>query len=332
MILVGELASSGPRADNSDMTKLYFIIGCTCSGKSGVGVELARRTGGEIVAADSMKVYRRMDIGTAKPSAEVRAEIRHHCIDIVEPSQGFSVAEYVRHADAAIEAIAAEGKVALVVGGTSLYVKALSEGMFDGPPADAELRADLKARAASEGLAKLHAELAGVDPQAAAAIHVNDERRIIRALEVYRTSGEPISALQQQWDSGRRRYDCVFIGVSREKSDLNGRINRRVKQMIEAGLVDEVAGLLAEPEGLSDQASAAVGYSEIIAHLRGKFSLDAAIEKIKINTRRLAKNQRTWHRRSRDVHWVDASVEDTAGELAERILGAISFDTSPHRP
>jgi len=311
------------------MTRLFFIIGCTASGKSAVGLELARRLGGQIISVDSMKIYRRMDIGTAKPSPPARAEVPHHCIDLVEPSEGFSVAQYVDCADTAIESIAAAGAVPLAVGGTSLYIKALSEGLFEGPPADPQIRAALKARAAAEGLTRLHAELARVDPQAATNIHPNDERRIVRALEVHQATGRPISELQQQWNTGRQRYDCTFIGLAGDKADQRGRINRRVKRMIDAGLVDEVASLLAEPAGLSRQAAAAVGYAEIIDHLRGQCSLADAVEQIKINTRRLAKKQRTWHRRFADVHWLPAGPDDNPVDLADRVMAAISFDSPP---
>ena len=311
------------------MTKLFFIIGCTASGKSAVALELARRLGGQIISVDSMKIYRRMDIGTAKPSPADRAEAPHHCIDLVEPSEGFSVAQYVDCADTAIEAVAAAGAVPLAVGGTSLYIKALSEGLFEGPSADPQVRAALKARAAADGLTKLHAELARVDAQAAANIHPNDERRIVRAMEVYQATGRPISELQQQWNTGRWRYDCTFIGLLRDKADQSGRISRRVKRMIDAGFVDEVASLLAEPAGLSRQAAAAVGYAEIIGHLGGRCSLADAVERIKINTRRLAKKQRTWHRRFADVHWLPAGPDDNAADLADRVMAAISFDSPP---
>lgn len=307
------------------MTKVVFILGCTAVGKGAVGRALARRVGGQIVSVDSMKVYRRMDIGTAKPPPQVRAEIPHHCIDLVEPSESFSVAQYVAAADQAIATIAAAGGMALAVGGTSLYIKALSEGLFDGPSADATLRDELKRRAADKGPAALHAELAMVDAEAAARIHPHDERRIIRALEVHQTTGTPLSSLQKQWDSGARRYDCLYVGLRRAKDDLNRRINARVKRMVAAGLEQEVVALLGEPAGLSEQAAAAVGYAEMIAYLRGRTTREGAIERIKINTRRLAKKQRTWHRRWRDVRWFDLA-EDADGEaVAQDILGSVEF-------
>jgi tRNA dimethylallyltransferase len=311
------------------MPKLYFIVGCTASGKGAVGREIARRLGsraggpGEIVSVDSMKIYRRMDIGTAKPTAEIRAQIPHHCIDLVEPSESFSVAQYVQAADAAVGKIAASSAVPLAVGGTSLYIKALSEGLFEGPPTDPRAREELRSRAAKEGLAALHAEMAKQDPEAAARIHPNDERRIIRALEVFAGAGRPISELQRQWDTGRRRYDCVFLGLRRQKEDLHRRINLRVKRMVEAGLRDEVAALLAGPGGLSPQAAQAVGYAELIEHLRGRLTFEEAVERIKINTRQLAKKQRTWHRRFRDVQWLDVPADEPAGKTAERALEII---------
>jgi len=305
------------------MIKVYFILGCTASGKGSAGREVARRLGGRIISVDSMKIYRRMDIGTAKPSRETRAEIPHYCIDVVEPGERFSVAQFLRSADAAIEETAAAGAIPLAAGGTSLYVKALSEGLFEGPAADPEIRRTLHQRAKAEGLAALHGELAGIDPPAAARIHPNDEKRIIRALEVHCATGQPISGLQRQWDAGRQRCGCVFIGLRRDREDLNRRINLRVKRMVEAGLRDEVAALLDEPAGLSPQAAQAVGYAEMIAHLRGQCSLEEAAERIKINTRQLAKKQRTWHRRFADVRWIDCAADDTPQQLADRIVAIL---------
>ena len=306
------------------MKRIFFILGCTAVGKSAVGIEVARRIGAEIVSVDSMMVYRRMDIGTAKPSREIRAEIPHHCIDIVEPSESFSVARYLTFADEAIDKISSAGKPVLLVGGSALYIKAVSEGLFEGPGADPEVRQVLKARAAAEGLSALHAELARVDPDAARRISPRDEKRIIRALEVYELTGEPISRLQQQWDSQRLRYDCVFIGLRRPKEVINRRINARVKEMIRKGLRDEVASLLAEPKGLSDQASQALGYAEMIEHLKGKYTLEQAVEWIKINTRQFAKRQRTWFRHFRNVQWIDIQEDDTIEKVSEKVLKIIS--------
>jgi tRNA dimethylallyltransferase len=305
--------------------RLYFIVGCTACGKGALGRHLAGLVGGQIVSVDSMKVYRRMDIGTAKPAPEARAEVPHHCIDIVEPSENFSVAQYVEHADAAIEAVRSAGAIPLAVGGTSLYIKALSEGLFEGPSADPEIRAELLRRADVEGPGPLHDELAAVDPQAAERIHPNDTRRIVRGLEVYRTCGKSLTELQRQWDSGAKRYDCVFIGLRRDKADQSGRINARVKRMMHSGLADEVRSLLAESEPMSPTAAQAVGYAELIAHFRGECGLDDAVERIKINTRRLARKQRTWHRRFEGIQWFDLATDAAVEETARRIIEKIDF-------
>jgi len=300
--------------------RLTFIIGCTASGKAALGRELAVRTGGEILSIDSMKVYRRMDIGTAKPSREIQRRIEHHLIDVVEPSEEFSVARYVDLAEKAIAAIHSRGKPILVVGGTSLYIKALTEGLFEGPGARPELRAELHQLAEKEGTYCLHRRLQEVDPRAASRIHANDLRRLVRALEVYQVTGRPISDLQAQWDQGRGKYECLLVGVRREKEDLSRRINERVRRMMAEGFVDEVRSLLAEPQPLSRGARQALGYAELIACLEGKCSLAEAVELIKINTRQFAKAQRTWFKRFRSTQWLDVTADDTAGQLADKLL------------
>ena len=308
------------------MQKLYFILGCTACGKGAVGCELARRVGGQIISVDSMKVYQRMDIGTAKPSQRARAEIPHHCIDIVAPSESFSVGRYVQHATAAANTIRAAGAIPLAVGGTSLYIKAMTEGLFEGPPADENYRTRLRDRVAAEGIASLHAELTGVDPVAAERIHPNDEKRIIRALEVFFKTGKPISELQTQWDSPGNKSDTMLIALRRERDDLHHRINSRVRRMVEMGLRGEVESLLDAPNTLAPQAALAVGYAEIIEHLQGRWSFEKAVEKIKINTRRLAKKQRTWFRRWREVVWFDLDPDETSEQTAERIMSGIQFE------
>ena len=300
--------------------RLDIVIGCTASGKNQVAACLAQRLGAEIVVADSMKVYRRMDIGTAKPTPEHRKIIRYHLVDVAEPSESFSAKRYAQLADAAIADIVSRGKRVIVAGGTALYLQALVEGLFEGPSADPGFRQEFRRRAAREGLSALHAELARVDPATAAQVHPNDLRRIERALEIHALTGTPISALRTQWGSTRPDYDVHYIGVRRDRQEASVRINQRVMKMVELGLVDEVRRLLAEPQPLSLQASQAVGYAEIIAHLEGRISLDEAIEQIKINTRHLAKAQRTWFRRFSPVHWFDAGPDELAEALCERTL------------
>lgn len=299
--------------------RLTLIIGCTGSGKGSLGRELARRGGGEIVSIDSMKVYRRMDIGTAKPSLQFRREIPHHLIDIVEPSEAFSVARYVEAADRVIEETHLRGRPILVVGGTPLYIKALMQGLFDGPGANPEIRARLREKADHEGPECLHRQLQQVDPDAASRIHHNDVRRIIRALEVFELTGQTISRLQVQWDGRQSRYEHVLIGIRRERADQSGRTNERVRRMINAGFVDEVRSLLAEPEPLWRTARQALGYAEIIQFLEGKASLAEAVEMIKIGTRQFAKAQRTWFKRFRRVHWIDVESDAGAVQVADRL-------------
>lgn len=309
------------RADEMAI-RVNLLIGCTASGKSRVGLELARRLNGEIVSVDSMKIYRRMDVGTAKPSAEARREVTHHLLDVVEPSDSFSLASYLDRADRVFGEISSRGKTVLAVGGTMLYVRGLTSGVFEGPGAVPEFRLTLRDRARREGTATLHAELAGIDPQAASRIHPNDLRRIERALEVYHVTGTPISELQTQWEGDESPYDCRLVALRRPKEEESRRINARVKRMIDTGLVDEVRSLLAEPDGISDQAAQAVGYAEIIAHLRGEMPVEDAIERIKINSRRLAKHQRTWMRRIPGINWIDVNEDDTVERVADRAAEA----------
>ena len=317
-----------PRIRSRSMTKAHdtapslplCIIGCTACGKGSVGRELARRIGGEIISIDSMKVYRRMDVGTAKPSVEIRREIPHHGIDVVEPSEVFSAARFVESARQAMAAIQSRNKRAVLVGGTVLYLRALTEGLFAGPGADPTIRARLHGIARETGSASLHERLGRVDSKAAGRIHPNDLRRIVRALEVFELTGQPISTLQSQWDQDQPQQEFVMIGLRRPLEEQSRRINERVRRMIRAGLVDEVKALLAEPEPLSGTARQAVGYAEIIEHLEGRLTLADAVEMIKINTRQFAKAQRTWFKRLRSIEWVDLSEEATADAVVDDLL------------
>lgn len=275
---------------------------------------LAKRLNAEILSVDSMKVYRGMDIGSAKPSRAELAETPHHLIDVADPWESFSAARFVEYADAAVDNAHARGRPILAVGGTVLYFKCLYEGMFAGPNADVGIRAAIRERAAREGVEALHAELSRIDPVAAARIHRNDLRRVERALEVFQLTGQPISALQRQWDSGsvrREDWNWKLIGLRREREAANRRINTRVRGMIDAGLVEEARRIWSDPRGVGEQASQAVGYAELFAHFRGKLTLDEAIEEIKINSRRLAKQQRTWLRRFTSLHWIDMNDDMT---------------------
>jgi len=307
---------------------MILILGVTASGKGRLAFDLADSMGAEIISIDSMKVYRRMNIGTGKPPDEARRRIKYHLIDIVEPSDSFSVGTFLDAALQAIEQIRNRNRPVVAVGGTALYIKALLYGLFEGPPSDEQIRTRLKAQAQAEGLYELHRQLREIDPDAAERIHPNDAKRIIRALEVHQITGRPISSLQQQWPEGggrasevgdrESRHNWTIIGLRREKNEENSRINTRAKRMIDAGLVDEVKALLAEDRPLSKQARCAIGYAEIVEHLAGRMSLEEAVELIKKNTRRLAKGQRTWFKTFKDVNWLDIEAEEPAEEILNR--------------
>jgi len=273
----------------------WFLTGPTASGKTSQGLDLASRLGAEIISMDSMALYRGMDIGTAKPSPEERAGIPHHLIDTLEPDQSFSVAQYVETAHAVVADIRQRGRVALFVGGTPLYLKALLRGLFEGPPADEELRRQLSDEAERREPGWLREKLRAVDPAAAERLHENDTRRLIRALEVYEQTGRPISEWQRQFDQPGPGSNRVYV-LDWPRHELHRRIDERVDRMFAAGLVDEVRRLLEGPRPLSHTARQAVGYREVIEHLERGLPLDETREAIKGHTRQLAKRQMTWFR------------------------------------
>ncbi len=297
---------------------MILILGVTASGKGRLAFDLAQSLGAEIISIDSMKVYRRMDIGTAKPPQEARQRVKYHLIDIVEPSDSFSVGAFREAALEAMKQIKSRNMPVIAVGGTALYIKALLYGLFEGPGTNQQIRDELKTRAQEQGLAELHHELTKIDPIAAERINPNDSKRIIRALEVHQLTGKPISSLQKQWDRRDAKHDWTIIGLRREKTEESKRINSRVKNMIADGFVDEVKALLAEEKPLSRQARCAIGYAEIIEYLNGQISLEEATELIKKNTRRLAKNQRTWFRTFKNVYWLDIEPDESPEKILSR--------------
>ncbi len=290
--------------------KMLVIIGPTASGKSEVALELASRHGGEILSIDSMQVYREMDIGTAKPTQGEQAAVRHHLIDVVYPNESFTVARFVALADAVIRGSAC---CLIATGGTPLYYKSLFEGLFEGPSADRELRSRLGAMSNEA----LHAWLERVDPAAGARIHVNDTKRVVRALEVQLLTGRPISWWQREWASPRARHEAVWFGLQWDREALNRRINARTKAMIAAGWVEEVRHLVRTYGRLSPTAAEATGYRELIEHIEGRCSLEEAVERIKIGTRQLARRQMKWFRRFANVQWLDG--EQPLAAQVERI-------------
>ena len=280
----------------SENIKILAIVGATASGKSALAEALALRLGGEIVSADSMQIYRGMDIGTAKPTLEERGRVPYHLIDIADATADFSVADYIVAADAAIADIAARGKLPILCGGTGLYLDALLRGLPESPAADPSLRAELAARAEREGAQALHRALAAVDPQSAAVTPPGNLRRVIRALEIYISSG----ITKTEWDKksleNPPRYAANVIGMTyRDRELLYRRIEQRVDLMLAAGLVEETARL--EEAGvfrLSRTAAGAIGYKEILPYLRGESDLSSAVQTLKTATRRYAKRQITW--------------------------------------
>jgi tRNA dimethylallyltransferase len=294
-----------------------FLVGPTAVGKSAIALELARLIDAEIVSADSMQVYRGMDIGTAKPTAAERALVPHHLIDVCELSEIFDAKKFTEMASRVIDDIHARGRKALVVGGTGLYVRALRHGLFEGPPRSEALRERLEKMSAVQ----LFEELERLDPATAQRIDRHNPRRLVRALEVFHQTGKPISEWQKEWgrEEGDRAVAAGFM-LNRDRKDLNVRIEQRIDQQIATRWVDEVRRLL--EGGLEKNATAmqAAGYRELVAHVRGKLSLAEAVALIKIRTRQLAKRQLTWFRRETQLDWLEIGREESPLITAKRIL------------
>jgi len=303
----------------SALMDCWFLTGPTASGKTGVGVELAARIGAEIISMDSMALYRRMDIGTAKPTASERSAIPHHLIDAIEPHEEYSLAQYLAAAGECVEEIRSRGHEVLFVGGTPLYLKGLLRGIFRGPAADWDFRRSLEDEARRAGPEALHRRLAEIDPEAADRLHPNDARRIIRALEVHAKTGRPISSLQRQFQGGRPAASCRVFVLDWPRNELYARIDGRVERMFAAGLVGEVRRLLSGPMGLSRTARQAVGYREVIEHVQGCRDLHETIALVKTHTRQFAKRQGTWFRSLSECRFVPLSGEIDSGTIAERI-------------
>jgi tRNA dimethylallyltransferase len=308
----------------------WFLTGATAVGKTSVGLALAQKLGAEIVSIDSMAIYRGMDIGTAKPTRQERAMVPHHLIDIVDPADEFSVAQYVDAAAAVVANVRARNKQVLFVGGTPLYLKSLLRGLFEGPPANWELREQIEDELEQVGEAALYERLQQIDPIAAANIHPNDTRRLIRALEVFRATGQPISHQQTQFEEGRPAEECRVFVLRRSRAEQHARIEYRVEAMIAAGLVDEVKHLCGFPplppgEGyqrLGRTARQAVGYREVLEHLAGECDHTTMVGRIKARSRRFAKRQGTWFRSLSECRFVDVAGDIDATTLADQIAMA----------
>lgn len=321
----------------------WFLTGPTASGKTQVGVELALRIGAEIVSLDSMALYQGMDIGTAKPSADDRSRVPHHLLDLVPPTEEFSLSAYIDAAHAAIDEIRGRGRQVLFVGGTPLYLKSLLRGVHRGPPADWEFRRQIEEELQSLPLAALHERLQVIDPLLAAKLHPNDKRRIIRGLEVFKLTGQRLSHLQTQFDEAQPAAAARVFVLSWPREVLHQRIDARVEQMFAAGLVEEVRALLAKYGTLSRTALQAVGYREVADFLhsreewsrseedRGQGTEDGrvvslplshygCIELVKNRTHQFARRQETWFRSLSECRFVEMSDAQSPAEVAARII------------
>ncbi len=298
---------------------ILIIAGPTAVGKTDASILLAQELGAEIVSADSMQIYRGMDIGTAKPTKAQRKLIYHHMIDIVEPDQPYSVGDYLRDACSAIDGITASGGVPLVVGGTGLYIRALSRGLFHGPPADLELRERLLRRESDGEPGTLYSDLVKVDPEAAIKIHPNDLRRTVRALEVFYLRDRKLSEYQREHGFKERLYAFRLLFLVRSRSELYPRIEQRVDQMLGEGLEAEVRALIERGYRRDSSSMQGLGYKHFFDHLLGKTSRDEAVDLLKRDTKRYAKRQFTWFRREPAAIWVDITGLSKTGEIVERI-------------
>ena len=299
---------------------LICIVGPTAVGKTEIAIQLAQHLDAEIVSLDSRQIYRGMDIGTAKPIPEQQRAVPHHLIDCVDVDQTFSVAEYQRLADTAIAEIRERGKRTMAVGGAGLYFRGIIDGLFDGPGADAEIRAKLQREADEHGNVALHERLRRCDPETANRVHPNNLVRVIRALEIYELTGKPISSLQQQWKMNEPRYPFRAFGLNMPRETLYQRIEERVNRMVEAGLIEEVKGLLDQGCPRNCVAMQSFGYKELIDYLDGKRTLDEAISLLKQNTRRFAKRQLTWFRNDPRIEWLDTSQFSSIDGIVDNLL------------
>ncbi len=293
------------------MQNIICIAGPTASGKTALSIALAKELEGEVVSCDSMQVYKRMDIGTAKPTAEEMDGVPHHILSVAEPWENFSVGKYCQMASAIVDDIVARGKTAIIVGGTGLYMDALIKGNDFAPVPSTGCRERLEALAHKEGIGAVIAQLRSVDPESADRLHPSDRKRIIRAMEVYLETGETITQHNLKTQQIPPRYDAVWFALEdADRQRLYDRINRRVDMMLEMGLLDEIRSLLAEGVPEKCTAMQAIGYKEFVDALQGRCSLETATELVKQSSRQYAKRQLTWFRRNEAIHWLRREAND----------------------
>lgn len=292
-------------------TPVLVVVGPTAIGKTALALGLAERFDAEIISVDSMQVFRHMNLGTAKPRSEELARVRHHCIDVVDPDEPYDAARFARDAEAAIRDIGQRGRVALVTGGTGLYLRALLHGLFEALPVDQQLREELRLRLDTEGSDRLYQELEKIDPQSAARLHPHDQQRLLRALEIALQTGESWSKkIENQEDKDGKFKHCMQIGLTCERELLYQRINLRTRLMLDQGLEDEVRGLLAMGHGPELKPMQSIGYRHILNFIHGTWSCEDCERLLARDTRRYAKRQYTWFNREEALHWFDRSDQE----------------------
>ena len=294
-------------------SRCIFIAGPTAVGKSEIAIALAEKIGGEIISVDSMQVYRGLDIGTAKPDAATQKKVPHHLIDVCDLSVSFDAAQFVQLANRAVTSIQSRNKNPIFCGGTGLYFRAFLDGLGDAPSADPKLRAELEAAP----LEKLLEELCRRDPVAFEKIDKQNPRRVIRSLEVIRTTGKPFSSMRADWSSQQTAANTLYL-LNRSAEDLHRRMNARVDEMFRRGLVEETRELLKRGLAENRNAMQSIGYRQVVEHLRGERDLAGTIELVKIRTRQFAKRQLTWFRRHGNCQWIDLKPEETVEEVLAR--------------
>lgn len=315
---------------------LVVLLGPTAVGKSRLGVQVARQIGTEVLTADSRQVYRGMDIGTDKPTEDERQDVPHRLIDLADPDETFNTGWYRRAALAEIDRLYAAGRLPFVVGGTGLYIRTLVRGLCPAPPADPLVRAELMCMCKEQGRDGLYAELAQVDPVTAARLHPNDEAKVMRALEVYRLSGQPMSALQRHHGFQEAPFSALLIGLQRPKEELYRRIEERIDWQLAHGMVQETRALLDRGYGRESGAMTGLGYRHVAAHVSGEYDYAEMVRLFKRDTRRFAKRQMTWFRKEPGIRWIvmdqDQPLEHTVRRivsLIEEFLGTVESGAMP---
>lgn len=308
------------------MDKIVVLVGPTASGKTALSVALARALHGEVISADSMQLYRGMDIGTAKVTAAEMEGIPHHMIDVAEPWEAFSAARYVELADPILQDVLARGKTAVIAGGTGLYVDALIKGRTFAPYPETGVREALEREAEKSGMEAMLERLRQVDPDSAERLHLADKKRILRALEVYEETGKTITQHNRESRQIPDKYRPVWLGLNfRRREDLYRRIDLRVEQMVNRGLLEEIRALLDAGVPRSCTAMQAIGYKEFLPVLDGQEDMDAAVERVQRESRRYAKRQLTWFRKNPEIHWIDQPESPVFSEIFQEALGQIPF-------